>query len=172
MNQAGITERLGGIDWLSFQADRIARFLIAMMMAVMIAVVLFGVFNRFLFKFPISWTEEIAKYLLVWVSMIGSSVAIRVGAHVGVGLLVKRFGERPRNVIFWVNQILIMVFIISLAILGLKFSIGEMNQMGYATRISMFWPFLAMPVGSLLMIVQLLHIMKLLYNRQSPPLGF
>lgn len=172
MNQAGGTERLGGIDWLSYQVDRIARLLIAMMMAVMIVVVLFGVFNRFLFKFPISWTEEIAKYLLVWVSMLGSSVAIRVGAHVGVGLLVTRFGERPRNMVFWINQILIMFFIIGLVILGIKLSTGEMNQMGYVTRISMFWPFLAIPVGSLLMIVQLLHIMKLLYNRQSPPLGF
>src|SRR4030067_117658 len=112
MDQAGMTERRWGISWLSFQADRIARFLIAMMMAVMIAVVLFGVFNRFLFKFPVSWTEEVAKYLLVWVSMLGSSVAIRVGAHVGVGLLVKRFGERPRNVISWVNQILIVAFIV------------------------------------------------------------
>jgi len=172
MNQDGIAERLGGIDWLSFQADRIARGLIAMMMAVMIAVVLFGVFNRFLFKFPISWTEEIAKYLLVWISMLGSSVAIRVGAHVGVGLLVTRLGKRSKTVVCWINQILIMIFIIGLGILGLKFSIEEMDQMGYVTRISMFWPFLAMPVGSLLMIVQLLHIMKLLHNRQSPPLGF
>ncbi len=166
------TEGLGAIGWLSYHLDRIARSLMAMMMAVMIAVVLFGVFNRFLFKFPVSWTEEVAKYLLIWVSVVGSSVAVRVGAHVGVGLLVTRFREGPRHVIIWINQVLIMAFLIALIILGIKLCVREVNQLGYATRIPMFWPLLSIPVGSFLMIVQLLYIMKLLYNRQSPPLGY
>ncbi len=172
MNQSEGTERTGAIGWLSYHVDRIARSLMAMMMAVMIVVVLFGVFNRFLFKFPVSWTEEIAKYLLIWISVVGSSVAVKAGAHVGVGLLVTRLREGPRHVIFWINQVLIMAFLIGLIVLGIKLCIREIDQLGYATRISMFWPLLSIPVGSLMMIIQLLYIMKLLYNRQSPPLGF
>ena len=172
MNQVGEPEKTGMIDRLSYFVDRLARFLITVMMAAMVLIILFGVFNRFLFKLPVSWTEEVAKYLLIWISMLGSAVAIRIGAHVGVGLLVTRLGEKKRNLISWINQVLIMVFIISLVLLGMKFCLGEIDQMGYATRISMFYPFLAIPAGCLMIIVQLLYLMKMLYKKQSPPLGY
>ncbi len=172
MNQAGEPERIGMVDRLSDFVDRLARFLITVMMAAMVLIILFGVFNRFLFKLPVSWTEEVAKYLLIWISMLGSAVAIRIGAHVGVGLLVTRLGEKRRNVISWMNQVLIMLFIISLVWLGMKLCIREIDQMGYATRISMFYPFLAIPAGCLMIIVQLLYLMKMLYKKQCPPLGY
>ena len=160
------------IDRLSYQADRLARFLVALMMAVMSAVVLFGVFNRFIFKIPISWTEEIAKYLLIWISMIGSSIAVRIGAHVGVGMIVTKLKESPRNIVSWVNQLIIVGFVVVLIYLGMKVSFKELHTFGYSTRIPMFWPYLAIPVGCFMILIQLLYILKMLFKKQSPPLGY
>jgi TRAP-type C4-dicarboxylate transport system permease small subunit len=59
-----------------------------------------------------------------------------------------------------------------LIFLGMKMAIREMGQLGHATRISMFWPFLSVPVGSFLILIQLVYLIKLLVKKQSPPLGF
>ncbi len=172
MDQIEERKREGWIDRVSYRADRVARFLVALMMAVMSAIVLFGVFNRFIFKIPISWTEEIAKYLLIWISMIGSAVAVRIGGHVGVGLIVTKLKEKPRTVIVWINQLAIVGFVVVLIYLGTKVSIKELHTFGYTTRIPMFWPLLAIPVGCLMILIQLLYIVRMLFKNESPPLGY
>ena len=172
MDQIEERKREGWFDRVSYQADRAARFLVALMMAVMSAIVLFGVFNRFIFKIPISWTEEIAKYLLIWISMIGSAIAVRIGGHMGVGMFVSKLRQRPRTVVTWINQLAIVGFIVILIYLGMKVSIKELHTFGYTTRIPMFWPFLAIPVGGLMILIQLLSILKMLFKNESPPLGY
>jgi TRAP-type C4-dicarboxylate transport system permease small subunit len=172
MDQIEERKREGWFDRVSYQADRAARFLVALMMAVMSAIVLFGVFNRFIFKIPISWTEEIAKYLLIWISMIGSAIAVRIGGHMGVGMFVSKLRQRPRTVVTWINQLAIVGFIVILIYLGMKVSIKELHTFGYTTRIPMFWPFLAIPVGGLMILIQLLSIIKMLFKNESPPLGY
>ncbi len=171
MNQAEGREE-DWIDRLSHQADRLARFLVALMMAVMSAIVLFGVLNRFIFKIPISWTEEIAKYLLIWISMIGSAIAVRIGAHVGVGLIVTKLKESPRNIVSWLNQLIIVGFLMVLICLGMQVSLKAIHTLGYSTRIPMFWPYLAIPVGGFMNLIQLLYILKMLFRKQFPPLGY
>jgi len=171
MRSQGVENR-GIIDVISYHSDRLARSLVAMMMAVMTLDVLFGVFNRFLFKMPISWVDEIATYLLIWISLVGSAVAIRIGGHVGVGLIVSRLKAGAKTFIGWVNVSVILAFLVCLIFLGMRLAIREMGQLGHATRISMFWPFLSIPVGSLLILIQLIYLIKLLAKKQSPPLGF
>lgn len=165
-------ENKGIIDVISYHSDRLARFLVATMMAVMTLDVLFGVFNRFLFKMPISWVDEIATYLLIWISLVGSAVAIRIGGHVGVGLIVSRLKTGAKAFVSWVNVSVILAFLIGLIFLGMRLAIREMGQLGHATRISMFWPFLSIPLGSFLILIQLVYLIKLLAKKQSPPLGF
>jgi TRAP-type C4-dicarboxylate transport system permease small subunit len=165
-------ENKGIIDALSYHTDRLARFLVAVMMAVMTLDVLFGVLNRFLFKIPVSWVEEIATYLLIWISLVGSAVAIRIGGHVGVGLIVSRLKTGAKTVISWSIVLMTLAFVIALIFLGMKLAIREMGQLSHATRISMFWPFLSVPVGSFLILIQLVYLIKLLLRKQEPPLGF
>jgi TRAP-type C4-dicarboxylate transport system permease small subunit len=172
MGQTEERIREGWMDRVSYQADRVARFLVALMMAVMSVIVLFGVFNRFIFKIPISWTEEIAKYLLIWISLIGSAIAVRIGGHVGVGLIVTKLKETPRNVISWINQVIILSFIVVLIVLGMSVSLRQMHTYGHATRIPMFYPMLAIPAGCFMILIQLLYILKMLFKKQSPPLGY
>lgn len=160
------------IESLSFYADRVARFLVAVMMGMMTVDVLFGVLNRFLLKIPISWVEEIATYLLIYISLIGSAVAVRIGGHVGVGFVVSRLKDRTKRFLYWVNVLGVFSFVVIVMVLGMRLALREMSQLGHATRIPMFWPFLSLPVGSFLILLQLLYLIKLLAKRQTPPLGF
>ena len=87
-------------------------------------------------------------------------------------MFVSKLRRRPKAVVSWINQLAIVGFIVILIYLGMKVSIRELHTFGYTTRIPMFWPLLAIPVGGLMILIQLLHILKMLFKNESPPLGY
>ncbi|MEW6264943.1 MAG: TRAP transporter small permease [Thermodesulfobacteriota bacterium] len=147
------------LDRLSRGLDRFSRGLMAVMMAVMVLDVLFGVVNRFAFKFSISWTEPLARLLLIWISMIGAAIAVRSGAHIGVLFLVNRLG-RYRAPLMLLNAVVVIGFLFIVGCFGLKLSLSQARQYTPALRLSMFWSYLAIPSGCLLMIFHYLAALR------------
>lgn len=76
--------------------DRLLEALVALTMAALVADVTWQVFTRFVLKDPSTWTDELATFLIVWVSLLGAAVALRRGAHLGVDVFVERIGPRWR----------------------------------------------------------------------------
>jgi TRAP-type C4-dicarboxylate transport system permease small subunit len=58
--------------------------------------VLWQVFSRYVLRNPSSWTDELATLLIIWVALLGSSVAFIRGSHLGVDYFVDRLPERAR----------------------------------------------------------------------------
>ena len=54
------------------------------------AVTFAQVVTRYVLNDPLIWSEELARYLFVWVSMIGAALAVRNGGHFGLDLLLRR----------------------------------------------------------------------------------
>ena len=59
---------------------------------VLVVDVLLGVFSRKILGDQIRWTEELARFLLVWISFLGGALAYIADKHLGVDLLVERLG--------------------------------------------------------------------------------
>jgi TRAP-type transport system small permease protein len=138
------------LDRASRISDKSCRFLLAVMMTVMVIDVLIGVMNRFIFKFSLSGTEELARFLMVWISMMGGAVALRIGAHVAVTFILSRLHSVQRFILI-LNAILILAFLSLVTVYGLKLCLSQSRQLSPVLRLSMFWPYLALPVGSILM---------------------
>ena len=149
------------LDKISYHLDRLSRGILALLMSVMVSCVLFGVANRFIFKLPISWTEEVARYLMVWICMLGSTIAIKNGTHVAVIYFISKFNIKARNKIEFLNHILIIGFLLIPFIYGIKLCLSQMGQLSPALRISMFWPFLSVPAGCAIMIFHELVLIRL-----------
>jgi len=144
---------------LSVWSDGICRVAIALMMAAMVLDVLFGVANRYVFKFSISWTEQLARFLLIWISMLGAAIAVRLGAHIGVMFVVARF-KRWRPWIMVINSILVIGFLCTVGAYGIKLSISQSKQYSPVLQVSMLWPFLSIPTGCFFMIIHYLSALK------------
>jgi TRAP-type C4-dicarboxylate transport system permease small subunit len=155
------------MDKVSDTIDKFIRMILAIMLSVMIVVVLFGVINRFLLKFPISWTEEVARFLMTWICMLGSTIAIKDGTHVAVLYFVSKFDIKYRHKIALLNHILIIGFLAIPAFYGIKLCISQAGQLSPALRISMFFPFLSVPFGSLVMILHEFVNLKAVYIQNS-----
>jgi len=150
----------------SHTVNRIVRVTLAIMLSVMIVVVLFGVVNRFLLKLPISWTEEVSRFLMIWICMLGSTIAVKNGTHVAVLYFISKFREKGRQKIAFINHLLIIAFLIIPSLYGIKLCISQAGQLSPALRISMFYPFLSVPLGCIIMILHELALLKQAFLRE------
>lgn len=73
-------------------------YLIAAMLAVMVVLVFGNVVLRYVFNSGITVSEELSRWLFVWVTFLGAIVAVRDGAHLGTDMLVSRLGVTGRKV--------------------------------------------------------------------------
>ncbi len=77
--------------------DRILEGLVMIVVAVLVLDVLWQVFTRFILHDPSTWTEELARFMLIWVSLLGAAVALGRGAHLGIDYFVGKMSEKMRR---------------------------------------------------------------------------
>ncbi|MFC2086050.1 TRAP transporter small permease, partial [Bacteroidota bacterium] len=78
--------------------DRVLEFAVVAAMAILVIDVLWQVFTRFVLRDPSSWTEELARYLLIWVGLLGAAYAAGKKMHLALDLLpAKLKGARARH---------------------------------------------------------------------------
>jgi TRAP-type C4-dicarboxylate transport system permease small subunit len=112
--------------------------------------VLLGVFTRKILGDQVRWTEELARFLLVWISFLGGAIAYLDDKHLGVDLLVDRIDPAARRVARIVTHG--MVFAFALFVMGIggtqlvidRFDSGQVLS---ALQINKAWFYLAVPVS-------------------------
>ena len=133
---------------------RIEAGVIIVLVSCLTAVTFAQVVTRYGLSDPLIWSEELARYLFVWVSMIGAALAIRQGGHFGLDLLIRRV-PALRSI---VAPVVTTVMILFLAIV-LKTGIDETRlasmQFAMTFPMRMQWAYLALPVGAGLMLFHL-----------------
>ena len=88
-----------GLDWLLGSA-------ICVLMGAMVLNVLWQVFTRFVLRNPSSFTEEAARYMMIWVGLLGSAYATGKKSHLALDLITAQLqGARKR-----VSEVIIRVF--------------------------------------------------------------
>jgi TRAP-type C4-dicarboxylate transport system permease small subunit len=79
--------------------------------AALVLTVLWGVISRYVPGIrPSSWTEELAIYLLVWVSLFGAALAYRANGHLGVDYFVGKLDPSARRAAFYVAELAVLFF--------------------------------------------------------------
>ena len=140
-------------------AERVVQVTLVGMVAVMTVIIINQVFMRYLFLYSLSWSEEVARYLMIWVSFLGASLALKYGFHIGVEFIMNRIPEKIRGWVHLVAKIGILIFLIYFTIGGFQVSWAVRDQDSPALLFSMAYAYLAAPVGGLFMIIQLLNLL-------------
>lgn len=142
----------------------VAMALLVVFGAVMSVIVMLQIFFRFVIHVPFPWSEELARYLMIWTGMVGSFVALREGRHIGVTLFVNWLPPKAAARVVIFVQVLMILFLFILAKQGLALALMNLSQLSPAMRIPMFFSYLAIPVGAVLMIIELAAgVMQALY---------
>ena len=138
-----------------------------MITGTMTLIVLLGVVFRYILKAPLPWSEELARYLMVWGASLGASVAYREGTHIAITLFVDKLHGETGKVITWFTQIIIIVFMAIVMVEGFILVSKLSGQTSPAMEIPMAWPYLAIPVGCLLILFEAIFM----FFSKTQPLG-
>src|SRR5690606_28631425 len=86
--------------------------LVVILLLVMTGSTLAGVFARYFLNEALTWSEEVARYSMVWLSFVGGGLVFRHGGHIAIDVLVRKLPEGAlRHVVFGVSQLVILLFL-------------------------------------------------------------
>jgi TRAP-type C4-dicarboxylate transport system permease small subunit len=122
-------------------------------MAVSVANVLWQVFTRFVLSDPSSYTEELARYLLIWIGLIGAAYASGRQLHLAIDLLPQRLTGRARTALDVVIRVAVATFAVVVLVYGgtrlvsLTLNLGQTSA---ALRVPIGWVYVAVPISGAL----------------------
>ncbi len=131
-------------------------------MAVLVVDVLYGVGTRYLLGEQASWTEELARMLLIWVSLLGGAVAYGAKAHLGVDYLVEKMEVVSQKAMKLIVDLLVLFFAVSVLLVGgwsLTSETFHFGQMMMALDIPKGYVYMAVPISGIFFIIFALESM-------------
>lgn len=102
--------------------------------------------------FLLPWSEEVARYTMLWAVFIGAGMGAKTGVHVGVDALVRILPPKIMRYVTVFSGMCSVTFCLSLTVLGVALLdiMWETGQLSPALEIPMVWAYLSVPVGGLL----------------------
>lgn len=131
---------------------KILYYVLALLMFVMVSVVTAQVISRYVFGNPFTWTEEMARYTFVWLSMLGLAVGVKYGSHIALDILVKKLQGAAQKGLMIVNQLFILAFGAFLTYSGMKIVEIGSRQHSPSLELPMQWVYVVIPVAGVLVI--------------------
>jgi len=123
------------------------------------SVAVLAVFYRYVLNDPLQWAEEIARYILIWMTLIAASVAIRERKHVNLISILIRL---PRKIALAIEMTfyLVIVFVIGIIVEQSLIMVitRSVKVLSASLQIPMLWAHTALPVGFGLILIQSFYI--------------
>ncbi len=120
----------------------------------MFVIVMIGVFSRYIMSSPLFWTDELSRYLMIFMVFLGGTLSFRAKKHPSLTFLIDKLPTKIRT--YWdigVDILLITVLVL-LLYGGLRMMFQKPIGRTPALRIKYTWAYLAMPLGSACMIIE------------------
>lgn len=109
------------------------------------------VLSRFVFEFPLGWTEELARVGQIWLVFIGAAVGARRAEHFVVELFMERVDFPGKQVVARTIDVIVVAFFCAIAVMAAQATFEGAGQELPTLGISIAWAYVAVPIGCLLM---------------------
>lgn len=140
---------------LSARINRVVELACALLFGVLVAVIWIGVFGRYVVDLPVTWTEELARYLMIWAALLAISCGVARREHVAVTAVLDLLAPARRR---WVDAAIDLLAFAFFAFLGwFGIDMARQGATQYATifDMTMTVPFASVSVSSALICLQL-----------------
>ncbi len=128
-----------------------------LLVVAMTCVVFVQVTNRYIFGRPLSWTEEVARMLFIWITFVGAYLALRMNAHISIESFAKRYlSSRIRTRVTDIYIFFVTFFLCYLLVTSIKVLQATYASTTPVLEISFGWVHLAIPLFTVCMIIYLI----------------
>jgi TRAP-type C4-dicarboxylate transport system permease small subunit len=130
-------------------------YFLALLMAVMTVDVLWGVFTRYIMGSQSPWTEELARFLLIWIGLLGAAYVAGQNQHLAIDILPERLEGAAKQRLQWAIRLLIAGFSATVLVAGgarLVYITYKLGQYSAALQVPLSVVYSVVPVSGLLII--------------------
>lgn len=145
---------------MKLKLDKFLEWTLAIILAIMVLDVLWGVFTRYAMGNQSSWTGELARFLLIWVGVLGAAYASGKDLHIAIDLLPHYLNSKNQKRLQFFNAIAIIIFVFLVFIIGgtryvyISLSLGQLSP---ALGVSMGYVYLILPISGAIIIYYKIH---------------
>jgi TRAP-type C4-dicarboxylate transport system permease small subunit len=143
--------------------NNIEEIFLVLCIAVMVVVIFMQVLMRYAFNNSLYWSEELARFLFVWVSWIGISLGQKKGEHIVITLVADRFKGKANAIFLAIGNVFTLAILVVLFIKGVEVTdkIASIATTTAALHIDKWLMYLPVPISCFLMTVRVLKKMIL-----------
>ncbi|MCU4677094.1 TRAP transporter small permease [Catenovulum sp. 2E275] len=150
--------------------EKVLAYLLICLTTLIVAGVTWQVFSRYILQDPSSVTEELSRFLLIWIGLFGAAYAYRTGSHLGLDII----SNRMKGVALKLNRIFIHLSVMTFAVVvmvigGISLVSLTMTpaQISASLEIKMGFIYLAVPAsGVLITLFAIDNLIKTLTNQE------
>lgn len=100
------------------KVDSILSWILTILLSVMVIDVIWGVFTRYVMTEQSSWTDELARFLMIWVGVLGGAFASGQNKHIAIDLISNYIKPVNRERLRIFGNIIIIIFISAIFLVG------------------------------------------------------
>jgi TRAP-type C4-dicarboxylate transport system permease small subunit len=143
--------------------DFLLKWVLVVIMAVMTINVLWQVFSRLVLQNPSSFTEEFARYMLIWVGILGASYVAGQKMHLAIDLLPSKLTGKPKAYLEIFIELCIFIFALVVMVIGgirLVTITLMLNQISAALQVQLGYVYSIIPLSGILMMFYSIYFIR------------
>jgi TRAP-type C4-dicarboxylate transport system permease small subunit len=140
---------------------------VALFMAILVTMVLQVTF-RYVLAAPLTWTEELARYLYIWACWLGAPVALRRGNHIVIAVVSERLPSRLGRIVGLGTHAMALFFLAQLAIQGTILAVRSHTVEAITLPIPWSMVYVAAPVSAVLMLMETIQAAWRILEHRTP----
>ena len=140
--------------------DRSEEVILVGMFALMVLIIFIQVIMRYIFNNSLSWSEELGKFLFVWISWLGISIGAKRKEHIKITMFIDKVSPKLKCLCDILSELIIFGICAVTAYYGLELVISQSQIFFAGIKISMSWGYLSVVLGCFIMMIRNLIIIK------------
>lgn len=129
---------------------------LVVMFAVMVAAIFLQVIMRAVFNDPLSWSEELGKFIFVWISWFGISIGERKNEHIRITMVLDKFSEKWQKILEIVANLCLIAILVVTLYYGVLLVFSQSHVHYAGIKISVSWGYLSVVLGCTFMLLRVI----------------
>ena len=140
--------------------DRLEETILVGMFTLMVFIIFAQVIMRYIFNNSLSWSEELGKFLFVWISWLGISIGAKRKEHIKITMFVDKFSPKLKFLGDILSELIVFGICLITAYYGIELVVSQSQVFFAGIKISMSWGYLSVVLGCILMMIRNLIIIN------------
>jgi C4-dicarboxylate transporter DctQ subunit len=155
------------VSFLSNILNKFAEKAVIFLMTAISVIIFVQVVSRYVFNSSLTWSEEVGRYILIWITFLGASIGVKKYSHIGIDFIYEKISIKNKKILDFIIIFIGLVFSFIMFYYGFKLAYMVRFQKSSALLIPMTIPYLALPVSGLLIFIHYFdRLSNLFFKRQ------